>query len=146
MSLPASWVDRVFMKLTVAYGHRFLSQYSGIDMDLVKADWAEELGGFQQSPTAIQHALSILPSDNPPNVFQFRDLCRKAPQYAPKALPAPPVDPAMARVVKGALKPIQGRGDREWAQKLKARIDAGYRPTIFQRQCMEEALAMGESK
>lgn len=146
MSLPSAWVDRVFSKLTVAYGHRFLGLYSGIDIDAVKADWAEELTGFQQSPEAIRYALEHLPSDSPPNVFQFRDLCRKAPQYAPKALPAPPIDPTMARVVKGALKPIQGRSDREWAQKLKARIDAGYRPTIFQRQCMEEALALGETQ
>lgn len=146
MSLPAAWVDRVFTRLTLVFGRDFMARYDGLEIDDVKAEWAEDLAGFQQAPEAIKYALEHIPSDKPPTSLQFRDLCRKAPQYLPKALPAPPVDPAMARVVKGALKPIQGRGDREWAQKLKARIDAGYRPTIFQRQCMEEALALGETQ
>lgn len=139
MPLPSSWVDQIFMKLTVAYGHRFLSQYSGIDLELVKADWAEELAGFQQSPSAIKHALSVLPSDNPPNVFQFRDLCRKAPQYLPKALPSPPPDPTLAQELRRAFKPVTGMGDRSWAAKLQARIDAKeIRPTRFQLDALAE--------
>lgn len=139
MSLPSAWVDRIFAKLTVAYGHRFLSMYSGVDLNLVKADWAEELAGFQQSPNAISHALGILPSDNPPNVFQFRDLCRKAPQYLPKALPEPPPDPAIAQAVKAAFKPVSSNGDRAWVAKLRERIAAkDIRPTKFQRDALAE--------
>lgn len=141
MSLPSSWVDQIFMKLTVAYGHRFLSQYSGIDLELVKADWAEELSVYQQAPSAIKHALSVLPSDNPPNVFQFRDACRRAPQYLPKALPSPPPDPTLAQELRRAFKPITGQGDRAWAEKLKERIQAKeIRPTQYQRDALAEVL------
>lgn len=141
MSLPNSWVDRLFAKLTVTYGHRFLGMYSGIDLDAVKADWSDELSHFQQSPDALKYALAHLPSDAPPNVFQFRDICRRAPQYVPKALPLPPVDPDMARAVKAMVKPVIGAGDRAWADKLRARIDAKeIRPTKYQRDAVAEVL------
>lgn len=144
MSLPSSWVNQIFSKLTVAYGHRFLSQYSGIDLDLVKADWGDELAAYQQAPSAIKHALSILPSDNPPNVFQFRDLCRRAPQYAPKALPAPTPDPEVVKAVRATLKPLSAIGSTAWAEKLRDRIKAGYRPTMFQRDALAEVLGTSE--
>ena len=139
MSLPSAWVDRIFSKLTVAYGHRFLGLYSGIDLDAVKADWGDELAGFQQSAEAIRYGLEHLPSDSPPNVFQFRDICRKAPQYAPKALPAPAPDPEMVKTVRRAFKSINAYGSTEWAAKLRARIEAGeIRPTKFQRDALAE--------
>lgn len=138
MSLPSAWVDRIFSKLTVAYGHRFLGLYSGIDLEAVKADWGDELTNFQQSPDALRFALEHLPSDNPPNVFQFRDLCRRAPQYAPKALPSPAPDPELAKALKQAFKPMSGRGDKEWAKKLRARAEQGYRMTKFQRDALAE--------
>lgn len=138
MSLPASWVDRIFTRLTLVFGRDFMARYDGLEIADVKAEWAGDLAGFQQAPGAIKFALENLPSDRPPTSLQFRDLCRRAPQYAPKALPAPPVDPEMARVVKSALKPAQGKGDREWAVKLRQRIADGYRPTLFQRGALAE--------
>jgi hypothetical protein len=89
MALPSSWVDRIFDKLTLTYGHLFLGRWSGLDMQQVKADWAHELEPLRNSPHAIRYALENLPTE-PPTVLQFRALCGKAPQ--PRALPAPQVD------------------------------------------------------
>jgi hypothetical protein len=138
MSLPAPWVDRIFQRLTLIFGRDFLARYDGQEIADVKADWAEELAGFQQSPEAIKHALGILPADKPPTVLQFKELCRKAPLYVPKALPAPPPDPSLAEELRRTFKPVSGQGDRAWADKLRQRIAAGYRPTMFQRDCMAE--------
>jgi hypothetical protein len=139
MSLPSAWVDRIFSKLTVAYGHRFLGLYSGIDLDAVKADWAEELTSFQQAPNAVRFALENLPSDHPPNVFQFRDLCRQAPQYAPQKLPdLTKPDPVLAKAVRETFKPVGANGDREWAKRLRQRALNGYRLTRYQRDALAE--------
>lgn len=94
MKLPASWVDRIFEKLTLVYGRSFIGQWDGVPITDVKADWAHELGGFHDKPDAIAHALKNLPADRPPNVLQFRAMCQKSPGPVFKALPAPPQDEA----------------------------------------------------
>jgi hypothetical protein len=129
----------------MVFGRDFLARYDGLEIEGpegVKAEWADDLAGFQQSPAAIGYALDNIPSDRPPTSLQFRDLCRRAPQYAPKALPAPPVDPEMAKAVRGVLKPIQGQGDREWAVKLRRRANEGYRLAMYQRDALAEVEAM----
>lgn len=95
--LPDKFIDRIFSKLSLTYGARFMRQYDGLDPDLVKANWAHELAGFAATPLAIKHALDHLPKDDPPNVLQFRDLCRgyraetaiEALDWKPQPLPAP---------------------------------------------------------
>lgn len=149
MSLPDNWTDRIFDKLSVTYGQRFLGLYAGVDMLAVKANWAHELSGFQQHPDAIKHALSNLPLDYPPTVLQFRDLCRRSPNVAPVALPAPPPDPerlgeALKRL--GALD-VVSRGSLDWARALQVREQNQSRNasgrgalTIFQKHAWREAL------
>ena len=88
MSLPAPWVDRIFEKLTLTYGHRFLGRWSGLDLGQVKADWAHELARLQQSPDAIRYALNNLPPAEPPTVLEFRAICARRPAEV-VALPAP---------------------------------------------------------
>ncbi len=141
MSLPMPWVQRIFDKLTVTFGRDFLGRWEGLDINTVMEDWADELAGFQQTPDAIKYGLEHIPSDKAPTVQQFRDICRKTPQYLPKALPAPTPDPALAKAVRQAFKPVAGYGDRAWAEKLKARIDSKeIRPTMYQREAVAEVL------
>lgn len=92
MPLPSSWVDSLFARLSVRYGAAWLRMWEGIDIAAVKADWAKELGEFATTPDAIAYGLDHLPTERPPNVSQFRVLCRQAvirPVY--QALPAPDV-------------------------------------------------------
>ncbi len=97
MPLPTSWVDHLFARLSVRYGAAFMRQYANADPALVKADWAQLLGGFDGK--ALQYALDYLPA-SPPNAVQFRDLCRMSPREEVPALPGPAVDRAhAARVV-----------------------------------------------
>lgn len=148
MSLPDSWVDRIFTRLTMVFGRDFLSRYEGLDVAAVKAEWAEDLAGFQQAPNAIKFALGSLPSDKPPTSLQFRDLCRRAPQYLPKALPEPPPDPAIVAAALSAIKPSSTPGDRDWALKLREKERANGRRflTPFQRHAWREALGVDEEE
>lgn len=144
MPLPSRWVDSLFSKLTVTYGAEFLRKYEGVQISDVKADWAEELSGYQQNPDAIKHALENLPLEKPPSVLQFRELCRKAPLPKFKALPAPDIDPAMAQAVKAAVKPIGKATDPlEWAKNLRDREAVSPKSmSMFQRHAWREALKL----
>ena len=105
MSLPAAWVEKIFEKLTVTYGHQFLGRWSGLDLEAVKADWAHELARFQQNPKALAYALENLPAGDPPTVLEFRAICNRRPDDPGPALPAP--DPAGLKRVAGALAGLE---------------------------------------
>ena len=92
MSLPPSWVDRLFEKLTLVYGRTFLDRWRDIDIAAVKADWANELASFADHPDMLAYALQHLPPDQPPTVLQFRQIARKMPPPKFEALPAPKVE------------------------------------------------------
>lgn len=140
MSLPASWVDRIFEKLTVAYGHDFLRRWEGLDMAMVKADWAEELAGYGAMPQAIKYGLDHLPADKPPTAKQFRAICNTVPVATQMALPAP-VNKPSPQVLARIATVGQVSGDpKAWARKLKAREEQGDRLTAAQRSMWRTAL------
>lgn len=140
MPLPASWVNSIFARLQVRYGAAWLNVWKGVDIDAVKADWAEELAGFVNAPDAIKHALAHLPIDRPPNVSQFVALARSAPEINLPALPAPPADPAVVAQVLRAVNRPSALPARDWAQRLRRRDQQGDRLTQFQRAAWREAL------
>ena len=108
MILPNSWVDRIFTKLTLTYGRAFLNQYEGLDIPMVKSDWAVELGGFYDKPNAIAHALANLP-DKPVNVRQFRALCHTLPPEIFKALPPPKRTPEEMAKIHAMLNEVRSK-------------------------------------
>lgn len=113
MSIPLTWIDRIFEKLTLTYGAEFLNRWKGVPLDEVKADWARELDGLEKRPEAIKYALEHLPTDKAPTVLQFRELTRRAPDKALPALPAPEVNPAaVAHAIEMAHKAFNTPVDR----------------------------------
>ena len=142
MSLPAAWVDRIFDKLTLVYGHEFLRKWEGLDMAAVKADWADELGGYTLNPGALRYALEHLPPDKAPNAKQFRGMCMNRPDPRP-ALPAPVVAPSpeVAQKIARLAKPATlGSDPKEWARRLKSREEAGDKLSAAQRDAWRRAL------
>ncbi len=85
--LPPAWVDRIFSRLDGVYGGEFAGKFSRVvggrdeGIEAAKVTWAEELGGFVESPDAIAWALESrnLP-DRAPNLVQFLAVCRTAPR------------------------------------------------------------------
>lgn len=144
MSLPSPWVDKIFAKLAVTYGQRFLGLYAGLDLQAVKDDWGQELRGYAQAPKAIAHALDNLPTDKPPTVLEFRALCRTAPQYiqtpklpAPRSLPPPNLVDAVSQIVAE-----KANDPKAWAYRLRDREirSNGAGMTLAQKQMWRDAL------
>lgn len=151
MALPSDWIERLFTRLELAYGHRFLSQWPGIDPAVVKADWAEKLDGFENHREALQFALANLPADNPVNAMQFRDLARRAPEKQVKALPAPAPDKSKAaQALAMARAALARKGDHLDTLRELAESDArdgtyrGRPVTLAQRQTYRQALGMNK--
>lgn len=95
MPLHASLVERLFARLTVRYGSAFTRQYADLDIDAVKADWADVLEGFDRA--ALAYAVQYLPA-SPPNAIAFREICRRAPEPEQARIAGPTVRPDPARV------------------------------------------------
>jgi hypothetical protein len=146
MSLPSAWTDKIFTKLTLAYGRDFLSRWEGIDLSDVKTDWSHELSGFDAHPEAIAYALANLPP-KPPSVIEFRAIARRAPQADAPRLEAPKADPAKVAAeiakqtgLREALAPKHN--PKEWAQRLDDRAAAGDRIRPITLKFAREALGM----
>ena len=77
--LPDGWVDRIMARMSARYGSQWAAKWVGVDMQLVRADWAEQLAGFDAHPEAIRYALDNLPAERPPNVTEFRRIANQAP-------------------------------------------------------------------
>lgn len=143
MSLPAPWVDKIFAKLTLAYGRDFLGRWEGLDINAVKSDWGYELAGFQQMPDAIAYGLQNLP-EKCPNVFEFRAMCRRSPHPAVAQIEHSPAGKErIAEELKKLapiLKPKPTTDFRDWARRIVARHEGGERITRAQLAMARDAL------
>lgn len=145
-SLPEAWVKKIFTAMRATYGAAFDRQWecpAGVDAaefaGQMLAHWGRELRGYQQAPQALAYALDNLPP-HPPNLVEFKGLCRRRPDAQQARLPAPDVPPeAMLKAVAAIVKPAPVDG-RDWARQLQKREQSGERLTAYQRFAMREAM------
>lgn len=123
MSLPIQAVDRLFTRLSATYGASWDRSLGQAPITDVKTVWAHELSGYAQNLAAIAWALENLP-DTPPNVLQFRAICRRfMPADAPR-LPEPKADPERVRAELAKLGELRASvgansgGGKEWARRI----------------------------
>lgn len=130
MSLPLQAINRLFDRLAATYGASWLRQWDGVDPGPVKSLWAHELAGYENNLAAIAWALENLP-ETCPNLIQFRNLCRKAPEVEQKRLEMPKADHARVAAELAKLapllaaKPASFTDSRAWAKSILQRIKAG---------------------
>ena len=146
MSLPATWTDKIFAKLTLAYGRDFLGRWEGVDLCDVKTDWSHELSGFEDHPEAIAYALANLPQ-KPLTVIEFRAIARRAPVPEAPRLEAPKADPVKVAAeiakqtgLKSAFAPKHN--PKEWAESIVERAAAGEKIKPITLRFAREALGM----
>ena len=141
-ALPMPWVARIFARLSVRYGRAFLARWDGLAMELVHADWAEQLAGLDRRSHAIAYALAHLPIDKPPTVGEFKALCNACPDAPMPALPAPAADPARVAAAMAQCRGPRGAtlGSRKWAERLRDRELAGDHLPMFSQRAWRVAL------
>lgn len=148
MSLSIKAIDRLFQRLNATYGSDFLGRYKGTPEEDLKTVWAHELAGFENHLHSLAWALENLP-ERAPNVIEFRNLCRKAPEVDLPRLQEPKAD--LARVnaelaklapIKEALKSTSKHDPKEWAYLLQARDKSGERLNATVRMFHRQALGI----
>ena len=146
MDTFADVIEAIFAKLLVRYGASWLRQWDGVDMSLVKADWADELVGFASNLEPLRYALRNLP-DRCPNVGEFRALANRCPPPELPRLAAPAASDAVVSEqvakqleLKQALAPHQDM--KAWARVIMARDAAGEKLRPIQVRFAREALGM----
>ena len=132
-TIPLEWVEKIFGVLLVRYGRDFSSRYEGVDLDAVKADWRQVLGGFFVRPAALRYGLENLPA-KPPTATEFQGICIRAPA-SQMALPAPIGDKSAMHRALAALKPAQPQHMKSWMDKLDQREANGERLNANQIRC-----------
>lgn len=126
MSLPETWTNKIFDKMTLIYGRDFAARWEGMQIADVKADWSHELSGYENRPKAISWALQNLPVGKPPTVLEFRKLANTLPQEATVFLDAPRADPARVQHELSKLSAAPAKTDgREWARRIISRKEQG---------------------
>ena len=141
-TLPSAWVEMIFKKLTLLYGKQFLAQWEGLDIAEVKADWAEELGRFADSPKALQFALENVSGKwPPPTVREFAEIALGAPRDV-KPLPVPDYTPPeklspQALAAKEKLRLICQQLTVE-GERMRTRTPAD-RPMVLRQARTQEA-------
>ena len=122
MSLPLAWIDRVFEKLTVTYGHQFIGRWRDMDLNAVKSDWSSQLSGLSKFPEGIAYALENLDPEKPPTVLMFKAIALRAPRPDTVRL-EPKADPKRVAAELAKLAPLRGSkpavGRLDWAKALK---------------------------
>ena len=130
MSLPLPAIDRLFDRLALSYGSAWLRQWDGLDANLVKSMWAHDLSGYANNLKAIAWALEKLP-ERCPNLVQFKNICRQAPEAVKPLLPEPKADPERLKAELARLTPLasavkaQRVDGRDWARRILERHKAG---------------------
>lgn len=135
-------VDAIHARMLVRYGAKWLGMWSGVDPELVKADWSRELSGLSRE--SVLYGLDNLPADFPPTVAQFRVLCVQRPLAEVKQLPRPQA--ANSRRVAEELRRLgellseRGQKPLQWAYDLQDAEARGEPLTESQRQAWREAI------
>jgi hypothetical protein len=144
-------VDRLFSRLQLAYGRKWLSMWDGIeDEGAVKEEWSRRLAPFANAEGAAAIAWVLdhaLPTDWPPTSLEFVALVKGAlpakssvPRLEATRTPAP----ERARAVQAQLAQSLRAGQavrQTTAERLRELAESGQKLNLFQREMLREALA-----
>ena len=75
--IPEKWIDALFTKMLMLYGNKFSDMWRNLDLNSIKALWAEELGKLTRDEFA-KGANLLIEQEWPPTLPQFIKLCRPA--------------------------------------------------------------------
>lgn len=140
MALSPRLIESIFARMLVRYGTAWTTRWQGIEIEAVKADWANELDGFDS--IAIRHALEHLPEERPPTVAQFKANCYGRNKPSIPLLPPPKVE---RKRVEGLIRQMHAtqkeRRPLQWAHDLCTREKDGEDLTPVQMASWRKALA-----
>jgi len=80
-------LDYIFGRMSAIYGAAFLRHWEGVDHELIRQEWANQLGRFLTYRPSMDFAILHLNDDFVPSAIKFRNLCNQGPR-----IPVKPVE------------------------------------------------------
>jgi hypothetical protein len=72
-------LDYVFVMLGGIYGQAFNRNWEGMDLEVVRQIWKDQLGRFLTYKPSLDYAFTRLNGDFPPSAIKFREFCNAGP-------------------------------------------------------------------
>ena len=122
---PEQVTARLFAKFALKYGHKFMSVYTDVDVQIeAERDWGRELAGFTVDD--IKRGLDKCVDDHPswpPTVGEFKKLC----MVSAEDIGLPSVNQAWAEIATGGQKDFHTQKSKPYSHGiiLAARNDPG---------------------
>ena len=147
MSIAARATDRLFERLALTYGNTWARMWEGMPIADVKSQWGAELSWWIDNRIdAIAWVLENLPV-RPPNLIEFKALCRQAPAPDVPRLPEPKADPQRLAAELSKLGQLRASaanaerpGAKDWARRIIARHGSGDRVNACTLKFAQEAI------
>ena len=80
-------LDYIFGRMSAIYGAAFLRHWEGVDHNLIRQEWANQLGRFLTYRPSMDFAIGKLNEEFVPSAIKFRNLCNQGPEIPVKPLP-----------------------------------------------------------
>lgn len=142
MGLPTKAIDRIFSRMEATYMASWERAIGSVPVSDIKTLWSHELAGFEGRLQDIAWALDNLP-ERPPNIIEFKKLCRLAPAPEVPQVEGPKADPERLKAELKKLGEIiqqPKQTDTEWATRILNRVAAGDKVTWYAKWSAEVAL------
>ena len=77
-------LDYIFGRMSAIYGAAFLRHWEGVDHELIRQEWANQLGRFLTYRPSMDFAIAHLNEEFVPSAIKFRNLCNQGPRIPAK--------------------------------------------------------------
>ncbi|MDB5731741.1 MAG: hypothetical protein JWQ03_1636 [Variovorax sp.] len=78
VSQPFQTIEKLFGRMELRYGYKFLERWEGLSLTAVKEDWRLALAGLSEQQ--LQYGLAHLPPSFPPDAGEFAKICASMPR------------------------------------------------------------------
>jgi len=106
-------LDYIFGRMSAIYGAAFLRHWEGVDHELVRQEWKQQLGRFLTYRPSMDYAIDRLKGEFPPSAITFREYCNAGPNIPRDELQIThdpkPVDPEVVAEAKRKLKEMRAK-------------------------------------
>ena len=106
-------LDYIFGRMSAIYGAAFLRHWEGVDHELVRQEWKQQLGRFLTYRPSMDYAIDRLKGEFPPSAITFREFCNAGPNIPRDELQIThdpkPVDPEVVAEARRKLKEMRAK-------------------------------------
>ena len=110
---PDEGLDYIFGRMSAIYGAAFLRHWEGVDHELVRQEWKQQLGRFLTYRPSMDYGIDRLKGEFPPSAITFREFCNAGPNIPRDELQIThdpkPVDPEVVAEARRKLKEMRAK-------------------------------------